>query len=362
VTTGKAGFKGYAPSVKIEGHKPTQEELKYKKMWSIDDYRKVSPGELAANTFLHVACPDPGDDVIDLGCGTGRGGLMLQFLGNMHVTFMDFAENCLDEEIAESCQKNGKMRFIKKDLNAIPRIHTKYGYCVDVLEHIPPDELDNVISHCLEYGQNVFFGISTVDDVMGERIGEKLHLSVHDYAWWCNKFVGMDCQILYSERLSNAVYFYVTAWTEGIPWAKNLNINTDVETVKKHIIENAKLDIQPATPHKRQEREIMLLGGGPSLLDFQEEIIQNRKDGMALATTNGAYNWCISQDLKPSCQLIIDAKETNIRFLPKVVEDCVYFLASQCHPSLFDKVPHDKTYMWQVSLNEELMPIIAEHP
>jgi hypothetical protein len=40
--------KTYPPTVAIK----TKEQRKYEKMWEIDDYRVISPGEQAAHDFL----------------------------------------------------------------------------------------------------------------------------------------------------------------------------------------------------------------------------------------------------------------------------------------------------------------------
>jgi hypothetical protein len=43
---------------------------------------------------------------------------------------------------------------------------------------------------------------------------------------------------------------------------------------------------------------------------------------------------------------MVDALELNARFADKVIADCKYFIASQCHPTVFEKLPKDRTYIW----------------
>ena len=65
------GFAGKKPAVtlgKIDPNKPKKdktltEKQKYEKVWTSPDYRKVAPGELAANTFLSIAKPKTGDEI-----------------------------------------------------------------------------------------------------------------------------------------------------------------------------------------------------------------------------------------------------------------------------------------------------------
>jgi hypothetical protein len=54
---------------------------------------------------------------------------------------------------------------------------------------------------------------------------------------------------------------------------------------------------------------------------------------------NGAYKHCIDQGIKPSALVIVDPLEHNARFADPIIDDCKYFIASQCHPKVFEKVP-----------------------
>ena len=64
---------GFPPQVLIKPVIKDHEQEKYEKMWAQPSYRDFSPGEATAMNFLKVARPGKGDEVIDFGCGTGRG-------------------------------------------------------------------------------------------------------------------------------------------------------------------------------------------------------------------------------------------------------------------------------------------------
>ena len=96
----------------------------------------------------------------------------------------------------------------------------------------------------------------------------------------------------------------------------------------------------------------MIVGGGPSLSQHTEKIKQLRANGVKLITINGAYKWCIDNGLTPSAMVMVDAREFNARFAQPVAKDCKYFIASQCHPSVFEDLPKDRTYIWHTQAED----------
>lgn len=154
---------------------------KYKAMWDIPQYRIVSPGQLSAQTFVDLMKPAWDESVIDFGCGTGRGGLAIHELCGAHVTLVDFADNARDEEAKI-------LPFLKADLSQPIPIVGGYGYCSDVMEHIPPEQVDDVIRNIMDCVPKCFFRIDFQEDQCGAFIGETLHLSVHPHEWWVETF------------------------------------------------------------------------------------------------------------------------------------------------------------------------------
>lgn len=155
------------------------ERRKYEKCWSYQQYRLYSPGEHALPIFRQVRRKK--GKLVDLGCGTGRAGNKLSEEG-WKVTFLDFADNCLDWEVAKK-----KPKFIKANLWSKWNGSYDVGYCCDVMEHLPPEKVDaslkNIFSHC----EHVFFNIHFGPDNMGKLIGHPLHLTIEPFEWWLEK-------------------------------------------------------------------------------------------------------------------------------------------------------------------------------
>lgn len=348
------GMKGEVPALLIQPVQKTDNEAeKYRRMWEFDSYRKYAPGEHVVNDFLKQARPKQGDTVIDFGAGTGRGALMISLLSGVDVTMVDFASNCLDKDVRDMLPaQSHAFRFVEADLRKPIPVSAKYGFCTDVMEHIPPEDVDAVLDNILKSAQHVFFQISLVDDACGEMIGEKLHLTVKPYTWWIDKFHKHDAAIHWSEQRGGNALFYVSSWVDAGELVSRGVINTGTDEVVENIRSAIARNIQQIKPHMLQNTPVMILAGGPTLNQFEDEIRQKRDEGMKLITTNGTYNWCLERGIVPSAQIIVDAREFNKRFVETIHPTCKYFLASQCHPAVFDAVPPEQTYIWHAAMYE----------
>jgi SAM-dependent methyltransferase len=358
-------FKSDPPTISIA---PT-EKRKYEMMWDFPEYRCVAPGERTASMFLKAAKPKPGSEVIDFGCGTGRGALMLAILGNCKVTMLDFARNCLDEEIKQALTTQSHMlSFVEQDLSKPISSQAQYGFCCDVMEHIPPQQVDIVLSNILKSAQHVFFAIALYDDRHGrELIGHPLHLSVHDAKWWLDKLQEHDCMMHWmataqdDQENDGYAYFYVSAWANGKEIASTGKLNTIPDELMANMKANIEAGWSQVTPHETNDMEAMILCGGPSLAEFEDDIRAKREAGMPLITVNGTYNWAIEHGLKPSAQIVVDGREFNKRFVSPLVDMCRYLIASQCNPAVLDGLPKDRTLLWHTGVNGDAETMLDEH-
>lgn len=173
------------------------EQQKYQYMWQIEAYREFSPGERIAEFYLKTFNPD--SLVIDYGCGSGKGSLKLS--EKVPVLCMDFADNCRDEEAQI-------LPFIQWDLTKPIPTGSEYGFCTDVMEHIPTEDVEKVVENILSASKKVFFQISTVDDDFGVLIHSHLHLTVKLHEWWV-EVLSKYGEIEWSSDHEVASLFYV---------------------------------------------------------------------------------------------------------------------------------------------------------
>ncbi len=189
---------------------PLEEREKYRQVWEMPAYRLHSPGEEIAAEFVKLCGIERKHHVLDLGCGTGRGGAKIADLVNCQITMLDFADNCLDPDLIRKRFNTKDILFLEADLNEWIPVKGDYGFCCDVLEHLPPSQVDQVIRNIMAAVPVCFFQVSTVPDVMGQLISRRLHLSVHPFEWWCETFERLGYRVRSGEDRGNAGVFLVS--------------------------------------------------------------------------------------------------------------------------------------------------------
>lgn len=155
------------------------ETEKYRRMWEVPGYRACAPGEIEADAFIAISNPSKTDTVIDFGCGTGRGAKRVRDVAQCNVLQVDFADNCRDGD--------NELPFALCDLTKPMQVRGTIGYCTDVMEHIPADQVSEVISNIMACVDSCYFRIALYPDNMGALIGQQLHLSVFSANWWADR-------------------------------------------------------------------------------------------------------------------------------------------------------------------------------
>lgn len=315
------------------------ERIKYEQLWNTQAYRHVAPGEFLAGEFIRLAKPRAHQLVYDFGCGTGRGAAYIA--QHCNVVGFDFADNCLDKSV------RGQFEFVQHDLTRpVDRPVADFGYCTDVMEHIPTEDVPTVLTNITSAARRVFFAISTVDDVMGGLIGEKLHLTVKPMEWWKEQLEAIGFRVDHSKDIGEACVFWGSAFISFSEIEHRVELNIEEQRVVDNIHANLSLKLPEVAPHGVQDTEIMLLCGGPSLNDFADEIVAANKAGMPAVTVNGTYNWLIERGGRPGAQIVVDAREFNKRFTTPTVLQCKYLISSQCDHELVKSLPKAQTFLW----------------
>jgi hypothetical protein len=158
-----------------------QERAKYAEIWSLPEYKLHSPGLQNVDRFMEVIKPAAGYSLIDIGCGAGVAGLEFERKG-LQVTWMDLTDAGLDPAV-------NRNRFIESpiwsdDWVMSHRMGWDFGFCCDVMEHIPTEYVMLSVERILSACRLTWFQIALRPDEFGKFIGEPLHLTVQPFEWW----------------------------------------------------------------------------------------------------------------------------------------------------------------------------------
>lgn len=106
------------------------------------------------------------------------------------------------------------------------------------------------------------------------------------------------------------------------------------------ILENVKVNIRRPLPQMRywppNGKECVIAAGGPSLKSHFHELRDLHFKKVPIIALNGAANFLVDRNVRPSAFVCMDAMAENVAFVEQEIPDCKYFLASQCDPSVFD--------------------------
>lgn len=175
-----------------------QETAKYEKVWAIPEYGNYSPGEEMARAFREIADPKPDSAILDIGCGSGKGALAL---GD------EFDRYLLDLTPDGLVPEAKGLPFLRKSIWEPWDDHWDYGYCADVMEHLPPEFTMLAVKNILDHCDKAFFQICFMPDHFGQKIGEPLHLTVCPFEWWLAHFKEFGTVIEARDLLQNGLFY-----------------------------------------------------------------------------------------------------------------------------------------------------------
>ena len=112
-------------------------------------------------------------------------------------------------------------------------------------------------------------------------------------------------------------------------------LNVHKNKIIHHVKRNIRLQLPQMDCHLPTNNPVALVAGGWSLNETFDELRELYFDGVPLVALNGAGNWLMERNIRPAMQVVMDAREDNQVFVETLIPRCRYFLASQCHPSLF---------------------------
>jgi uncharacterized Rossmann fold enzyme/SAM-dependent methyltransferase len=110
--------------------------------------------------------------------------------------------------------------------------------------------------------------------------------------------------------------------------------NTSDDILFAHVEANSRREIPWVKSVEAHDGHAVIVGGGPSVLDWLHEIRYRKSVGQTIFALNGAAKLLHDNGIEADHQVIVDAREHNAAFLGYARH---HLLASQVHPSLLDK-------------------------
>lgn len=177
------------------------EREKYERIWEEPLYRSGVGGVNYLTEFLDRVDVE-NSVVVDFGCGEGKTFAPLKDAG-AQVILIDIADNCLPDN-------NFEKAFLRHDLSEPLSLSADYGYCVDMMEHLPTHQVGDVIDNIFTVVNKCYFMISLVPDKCGELIGETLHLTVEPADWWQGAFTSRGKTVDLVSQSTGQIRIFVT--------------------------------------------------------------------------------------------------------------------------------------------------------
>jgi hypothetical protein len=117
--------------------------------------------------------------------------------------------------------------------------------------------------------------------------------------------------------------------------------NTDDAELFGNVSLNSRSCNKWITEQPAHDGHAIIVGGGPSLVEFLPMIEKRRELGQVIFALNGTAKFLNRHNIVPEYQVILDARPENIDLIGKAKE---YLISSQCHPTLFESVGNVTTW------------------
>jgi len=223
--------------------------------------------------------------------------------------------------------------------------------CTDVLEHIEPDNLDDVLKHIHSLTKKrLYFTVSLRPAQKTLADGRNAHLIIESANWWIER---LSQYFLINEVKENEEQFEVTGLAQPeriVGTVKAVGVMRDerIAHVRANVLKTPKrTPDQPLPPH---DRVALIANYGPSLKSTFELLKKQRKKlpGATLVTVSGAHDFLRKRNLTPDMHVECDPRAHKGKMMRKRSKDTRYYMASCCHPDVIDMLDGYDLTLWHL--------------
>jgi hypothetical protein len=132
------------------------------------------------------------------------------------------------------------------------------------------------------------------------------------------------------------------------------SLNIQVNTSKEKWLDNIRVNLSRKIPvierhYKPIKQRVNVVAGGNSVPKYLKILKKRQKKGDLIFCVNGAHDFLIKNGITPDAMVMLDAKPEALRFVKNSKDNIVYYIASNCDPSLFEELKDRHIVMWHAS-------------
>ena len=109
-------------------------------------------------------------------------------------------------------------------------------------------------------------------------------------------------------------------------------------------------ELQPALC--AHDGTFVIVGSGPSLPQFVDEIKGEREKGRPICAIKGTHDFLCERGIEPTLFLSVDPRP-RVEHLRCKTENTIYLIASRCHPEIFQRLKGDRIILWHSWADED---------
>jgi uncharacterized Rossmann fold enzyme len=154
-------------------------------------------------------------------------------------------------------------------------------------------------------------------------------------------------------------------WSEGDTGHFQLAMvaNATLAQIRAQSRLSAERSLPRLTTKPAHAGKVAIVGGGPSLGDAitLAELARHHAEGTAIWALNGTHDWLIARGIVPQAMVVLDARAENKRFVANACAGVTYYLASQCHPDVYEATKDHRCVRFDLDIMGDCGTTVGTH-